>query len=148
MKGFKFLLLFITIFVLDISFIFSQSRWVKVYHDEINAFGDKVIESYDHGYLLLGRYGSSYPKRLWLIKTDVNGETLWERTIGDGLKTIAFFDMHQDSSGNTYLDGGSFFYDSDGDPIVMKINSCGEQEWCRIFYTDNNMDYSSCMNLT
>ncbi len=48
---------------------FSQNRWVKVYHDEIDALGDIMIESYDHGYLLLGRFGHNYPKYLWLIKT-------------------------------------------------------------------------------
>ncbi|MBP6871528.1 MAG: T9SS type A sorting domain-containing protein [Bacteroidales bacterium] len=148
MKGFKFLLLVLTILILDSSFIFSQSRWVKVYHDEIDAVGDMIIESYDYGYLLLGRHGHNYSKLLWLIKTNINGEILWEKTIGDGMKTITFFDMHQDVLGNTFLGGGSFFYDSSGDPIVMKINSCGEQQWCKVFYTDNNMDYSSCMALT
>lgn len=59
----------------------SQNRWAKVYHDETDALGEYIIESYDHGYLLLGRHDANYPKYIWLIKTDINGEILWEKPL-------------------------------------------------------------------
>jgi len=30
----------------------------------------------------------------------------------------------------------------------MKLDSCGEKEWCRLFYTENNDDFASCLTLT
>ncbi len=30
----------------------------------------------------------------------------------------------------------------------MKLDSCGEKEWCRIFYTENNNDFASCLTHT
>jgi hypothetical protein len=134
--------------VLDISYSIGQNRWIKIYHDEIDAFSDKMIESYDHGYLLLGRFGHNYPKYLWLIKTNINGDILWEKVLGDGINTLVYLDLEQNDSGSIYLGGMNFSYDSEGDPIIMKLDSCGEKEWCRIFYTENNKDFASCLTLT
>jgi hypothetical protein len=148
MRKFAFLLTLTVVLTLTISSLSGQNRWVKVYHDEIDAVGDKIIESYDNGYLLLGRYGHNYPKYLWLIKTDINGEFLWEKTLGDGSSTIVFFDMEQNNIGCTYLGGINNSYDPSGDPIIFKLDSCGEKEWCRIFYSENNMDFLSTLTLT
>ncbi|MCK9401689.1 MAG: hypothetical protein M0Q51_17110 [Bacteroidales bacterium] len=148
MRRIVYLLTLTAVFVLELTYSFGQSRWVKVYHDEIDAVGDKMIESYDHGYFLLGRYGHNYPKYLWLIKTDINGNILWEKTIGDGLNAIVFLDMAQDDSGIIYLAGTTLSYDPEGDPLIMKLDSCGEKEWCKVFYTENNNDFSSCFTLS
>jgi hypothetical protein len=64
-----------------------------------------VIESYDKGYLLLGKFGANYSKYNWLIKTDINGEVLWEKTIGDGQHAIVFDEISEDQSGNIYKAG-------------------------------------------
>ncbi len=124
----------------------AQSRWVHTYHENVDSPVHGVIEFYDKGYLLLGKFGANYSKYNWLIKTDINGEVLWEKTIGDGINSIALNDMCQDISGNTFMCGLSSLYDPDRDPIILKLDSCGEKQWCRVFYTENNYDYAS--NLT
>jgi len=143
-----YLLTIIAELVLDISYSIGQSRWVNVYHNEIDAPLEFFIESYDNGYLLSGKHGANYSKYNWLIKTDINGDILWEKTIGNGINSIVFLDMVQDISGNTYLGGSTKAYDPDGDPLIMKINPCGEKQWCRVFYTENNHDFSSCFAIT
>lgn len=148
MRKLAYLLTLTAVLTLYLSYSPGQSRWVKVYHDEIDAVGDKIIESSDHGYLLLGRFGSNYPKYLWLIKTDINGEVLWEKTIGDGENAIVLLDMVEDQSGNIYLAGSTLAYEPQGDPLIIKINPCGEKEWCKIFYTENNNDFASSLTLT
>ncbi|MEA3478310.1 MAG: hypothetical protein U9R60_09040, partial [Bacteroidota bacterium] len=61
----------------------GQSRWTNVYHGEKSAPADYFIESYDHGYLIVGRHSANYPHFAWLMKTDINGNILWEKSIGD-----------------------------------------------------------------
>lgn len=143
-----YLLTLTAVLIMDLTDATSQNRWVKVYHDEVDAPLEYFIESYDHGYLLSGKHGSNYTKYNWLIKTDVNGEILWEKTIGNGINSIVFLDLAQDNFGNTYLGGSTKAYDPEGDPLIMKLNSCGEKEWCKVFYTENNHDFSSCLTLT
>jgi hypothetical protein len=127
---------------------FSQSRWVHTYHENVDSPVQGVIESYDKGYLLLGKFGANYSKYNWLIKTDINGEVLWEKTIGDGSSTITLLDINLDNDGNLYLCGGTNAYDAISDPLTIKINSCGEIEWCRDFYTQNNYDFALRLALT
>jgi len=127
----------------------AQNRWQKIYHDDIDAPGESVIESYDHGYFLLGRHGANYPSYNWLIKTDINGELLWEKTIGDGLTTLVLGELAQNSYGELYLVGASSFYHEYKDPIILKLDSCGEKEWCKVFsYPDNMYDFADCVVVT
>jgi hypothetical protein len=67
----------------------GQSRWVQSYYENEDAYVLNIIESYDHGYLISGKHGANYSKYNWLIKTDVNGDVLWEKIIGDGIHSIA-----------------------------------------------------------
>jgi hypothetical protein len=140
------LLLLISLSLFQLLGAFSQGRWVHAYHENVDSPVHFIIESYDKGYLLLGKHGANYSKYNWLIKTDINGEVLWEKTIGDGTNSIALFDMGQDHSGDTYMCGITGSYDPDRDPLIIKLDSCGEKQWCRVFYTENNYDYAS--NLT
>jgi len=38
-----------------------------------------ILESYDNGYLISGKIGANYSLYNWLIKTNINGEILWEK---------------------------------------------------------------------
>lgn len=142
-------LIFLFVFIVFISGIaFSQNRWEKVYHDEIDAPGEYIIESYDHGYLLLGRHEANYPKYMWLIKTDLNGEILWEKTIGDGMNPFVLIEMEQNINGCIYLCGQYNNIDPNGNPIIIKLDTCGEKLWCKEFHTQNNHDFASCIAVT
>jgi len=128
--------------------LFGQSRWIQTYHENENVVILNVKESYDKGYLISGKHGPNYSKYNWLIKTGINGEVLWEKTIGNGVNSIALHDMEQDDSGIIYLGGSTKAYDPQGDPLILKLNPCGEKEWCSIFYTEDNHDFASCFTLT
>jgi hypothetical protein len=145
-KGMFFLVMSLLLF--PVLPTFSQSRWVHTYHENIDSPIHFITESYDNGYLLVGKYGANYSKYNWLIKTNINGEILWEKTIGDGMNAIALSDIKQDYSGNIYLGGINSSYDPEGDPLIIKLDSCGEKQWCRIFYTENNLDFTRSMILT
>lgn len=123
---------------------YSQSRWVKIYHDEQDAPMKYIQKSYDKGYLLSGKSGANYSKYNWIIKTDVNGENLWEKTIGDGIHSIVLFEMALDD-GNLYTCGESRHQDPYGDPILIKLNACGEKEWCKVLYSEDHHDFAHCI---
>jgi hypothetical protein len=116
---------------------FSQKEeWIREFWStKITSMRD-LITTYDDGYILLATINWDYKTRyMWPIKLDVNGEILWERKIGNGEDITNFMSIHQDSDGSLLLAGGTTWLDPyKGDPMFMKLNACGEKEWCRIFH--------------
>ena len=126
----------------------SQNRWVNNYLSGEDPFAIDIIESYDNGYLLLGKYGPNYSSFNWLIKTDINGEVLWKKIIGTANVTISFAEIGLNNKGHCYLVGSTYYYGEDNaDPFVMKLNTCGEKEWCKVFVEDDN-NYSRALAVT
>jgi hypothetical protein len=128
--------------------LLGQARWIHTYHEELNTPMLFISNSYDKGYFLTGRYQPNYPRYNWLIKTNINGEILWEKTIGNGINTIVLNEINQNDSGSIYLCGGTWNEDPYGDPFILKLNACGEKEWCKIFNTPNNPDFADGICLT
>lgn len=127
---------------------FSQI-WPKEYYTFKRCTPRGLTESYDHGYLinvsLRSDPGGYNPFWVWLIKTDVNGEVLWEKKIGDGNRAIVFWNIYQCQDGGFILPGAIASDDEEADVVFMKLNACGEKEWCRIFLdsgSNNVHDFS------
>lgn len=121
---------------------FPQSRWQRVYHEEWDAPVLDIQVAYDGGYLLSGRQIPNYPRYNWLIKTDVNGEILWEKLIGDGENCLVMLNFSQNSSGDVFLVGTTMGYGDYSDPIILKLDSCGSKQWCRVLPSYDNLDYA------
>ena len=77
--------------------------------------------------------GSEYNKWSWLIKTDINGNILWEKIIEGGDEYISTSSIDQTAEGGILLSGYIWSEYGNYDPYVMKLNACGEKEWCTIF---------------
>lgn len=108
--------------------------------DALNAPVNDLNISFDNGYLLSGWINPNLPHYSWLIKTDVNGEVLWQKFIGGANNsTCAIIKFCQNPFGEIFL-CGSTTSDSDGDPIVVKLNACGEKEWCKKLTSISNND--------
>ena len=132
-----------------ISNLNSQNRWFKNYLSGEDPFGESITEFYDKGYLLAGRYGPNYPSYCWLIKTDINGEVLWNKIFGNDDDFIVISaDIATSNLGEIFLVGSTNTYSStDYDPIVMKLDACGEKEWCKVFVEDGN-NFSNAIEIT
>jgi hypothetical protein len=116
----------------------NDTTWPKVFWKYKVTYNSDLIETYDKGYILLN---SIRPDTLgikhiwtWLVKTDINGEVLWEKTIGNGIHTTGFGFITATDDGGCVLGGATYLLDYLADPFFMKLNACGEKEWCRIFY--------------
>lgn len=100
-----------------------------------------VTQAYDKGYLIDGVFGES--EKNWLIKTDINGNLLWDKYFiwsDNGYLYWGYVD--QDSSGNTYM-SCQFSKPGIGTwPLVLKLDPCGELLWCKVF-ADLNYDFGS-----
>lgn len=139
------LLVFISSFT---TYLFGQSRWMKIYYENENAIGNTIANSYDKGILVVGKHGYNYVNYNWLIKTDINGEILWEKTIGSISSNIKISDISYNSNGELFLTGLTGYYSIDDyDPIVIKLNKCGEKEWCRVFIAEDN-NFSNSVKVT
>lgn len=127
----------LTIFLFcSVQFAHAQNEWIKIYGDDRHNVVREIIETYDGGYLLGGhtKYTSNQNmKQGLLIKTDINGVVLWEKTIGteSDIGTDGTF-VSQTFDGGYILSSATSKYGSI-DVMLMKLNACGEKEWNKIF---------------
>jgi len=116
----------------------QNETWPKVFWKYKITHNYDLIETYDKGYIVLNSIRPDdlgiTPIWTWLIKTDINGEILWEKTIGDGTHANGFQSIYQLEDGGFILSGSTVLLDDKGDFFIMKLNACGEKEWCRIVY--------------
>jgi len=130
----------------------NDTTWPKAFWKYKNTDNMDLIETYDRGYILVNtiRPDSMGIKQtwIWLVKTDINGEVLWEKTIGNGIHTTGFRFITATDDGGYVLGGSTYLLNYKADPFFMKLNACGEKEWCRIFnQAGPNMVYRAGKNI-
>lgn len=145
-------LIFVFLFPLFFSNANSQNEtWPKVFWKYKTTYNFDLIETYDKGYIVLNTIRPDGITEIWtwIVKTDINGEVLWEKIIGDGVHNSGFHFISETDDGGCVLGGGTLLMDNQyGDPFFMKLNACGEKEWCRIFYqAGQNTVYCSGRNI-
>jgi len=137
----KAFLIQLLVFILPMP-LFAQD-WPKTY---TGAYASWLTESYDHGYFIVG------PKNTYkygmIFKTDINGDPLWKKTIGDGYGHWFIASIEISHDGGFIISGSTKKYSSLGDPFIIKFNSCGEVEWCTVIKLSGTDDYSKCAKVT
>ena len=123
--------------------IFSQD-WIKYYGYGQQPNSKYCIQHYDKGYLLAGNVISV--KYGWLIKTDINGNELWDIKIGDGIHQTGISNVENTNDNGMILCGSTTLFNSPyTDPYILKMNSCGDPEWCKVLIYDNIMKSSGIL---
>lgn len=123
-------------FLLIISLNGFSQAWPKIIVNN-DAAPKKVIETYDKGYLIISNIDiANYHRYIWLIKTDIDGNVLWEKKIGEGSYRYYIDDINQTYDGGYILIFRCSKYDIDYDPVVMKLDPCAEIEWCTTLHSD------------
>jgi len=127
----------ILIFILPVSLSFSQT-WPKFFSQNNSYdYSDDIIEMYDNGYLICGNYniyvGNDFKQWSWLIKTDVNGNIMWDKIIEGGDEFIRTTAIEKTNDGGILACGLIWTEVGANDPYIMKLNACGEKIWCTIF---------------
>ncbi len=122
---------FISILILLHNYSFSQ-KWEHIYGypNTSESFKD-IIEFYDKGYLISGSYEQEHGN--WLIKTDINGTMLWEKILKWEDVSVYRTSVAQDNNGNIIAASNTAGGTTGLWPLIVKIDSCGEKVWCRVF---------------
>lgn len=131
---FLFFFLFIT------SSLFSQDYkidWRQCFGTPTWDEGDDIVKVAD-GFLLVGL---SEQRDIWLIKTDFDGNLLWERKYGGSNDDVASriletTDNHYYIIGTSQSSDGDISndpYPNSGDSWILKIDGTGNIIWDRIF---------------
>jgi len=139
MRLFKLFFLFVLFTLPSLSFC---QEWIKTFDIQNNTCSRQLQESYDGGILIGAAIGVGNTYKIgWLIKTDVNGNTLWEKKLGNGSKMWSIHGLDVALDGGIILVGTCDTLGEDWDPFVIKLNPCGQIDWCKIFRTENQSDY-------
>jgi hypothetical protein len=138
------ILLLISFFCISITNLFSQIPWKHFYgYSQEKSLAYDFVETYDKGYMIGGMiYSDTYYETGWIIKTDINGNKLYEKKIGDGSKQSSTFSFDKTSDGGFIIGG---WYNTSGnylDAYAMKFNACGEKEWCTMIPSPENAQSS------
>jgi hypothetical protein len=149
MKFFRFtLLLFLIVTkLLLISGSAKAQSWPKQYGDTLSSIFQCSLEDYDKGFLFAGNQyhyflgGYAYG---WLLKTDINGNQLWAKSYGFPQHWVNFESIASTPGKSVILAGGTNKRNCT-EPFIIKVNTCGEKEWCRIY--DAQDCNSFCMGI-
>ncbi len=128
----------------------AEIEWTKTYGGSDDDRGRSLIQTSDGGYALLGYNTSSDgdatmnngSRDFWLIKTDINGNLLWEKSFGfsgadEGIKIIETSDNHFIVTGvlDVTASGGqgNAGRHAGGDYWAIKVSQTGNLVWSRFF---------------
>jgi len=120
-----------TIFTLAILLIVctlaeSQITFEKTFNKGSNATGYSVIQTSDNGYAIAAGTGSGDNEKIFLIRTNETGDTLWTRTFGG---IVSYFGDHAIIQ---TADEGFIMCGNMGDSMyLLKTNATGDSLWGR-----------------
>ncbi len=137
-KRFKwFLFLSIVYFNTNLSAQAPDTMWTKILGGEPYRYsGNSVQQTTDGGYIITG-YKGMRPTKIWLIKTDINGDTIWTKTFGgsggDGYSV-------QQTTDEGFIIAGKINWKAG----LVKTDSNGEALWTKTFGVIHN---DSCFSV-
>ena len=118
----------------------GDTLWTRTYGGTSEDEGRSVQQTSDGGYIVAGytgSFGNLY--QVYLIKTNVSGDTLWTRTYG-GTSTDRGNSVRQTSDGGYIVAGYTSSFGNGGQVYLIKINALGDTLWTRT-YGGANDDY-------
>ncbi|MCK5261419.1 MAG: hypothetical protein KAJ44_04505, partial [Thermoplasmatales archaeon] len=127
----------------------GTTEWSKGFGGrDTGDMGYCVQQTDDGGYIIVGEgntYGAGHYD-LWLIKTDSNGNWMWDKSFG-GKYSDEGRSVQQTSDGGYVVTGKLLFKNAygyyDEDVWLIKTNSSGGEEWSKTYGgTDRDYGYS------
>jgi hypothetical protein len=115
----------------------SQSTWNRYYGiPDRGEMTYSVTKTYDngllYGILIQGQNVNQYGT--WILKTSINGTPLWSKYYIDPNFTFSANFIDVNPSGDIIVTGNTCEFDPAGDPVIMRLNSCGEKIWCKYIH--------------
>jgi len=106
----------------------GDTIWRKIYNSTEDDKSNFVQQTTDGGYIIVGSRDTSMDfEDVYIIKADINGDTLWTEKYG-GPNIDAGYSSVQTTDGNYVITGRSGFQ-----LLLMKINNNGEVIWSKTY---------------
>ncbi len=114
---------------------FGTMLWNKTYGGYASERGSYLIVTEDDGFLLIGltetfSYGS---QDMWIVKTDANGNHLWNRTIGGSNNDWPYAGVSSPDGGFAITGLTQSYGAGNSDAWLVKIDQNGYPEWNHTF---------------
>ena len=113
----------------------GEALWSKTYGGEGNDNGWAIVETEDGGFLITGftdSFGAG-GMDIYLIRTDADGNVLWERTFGGSHSEFGWA-MAATTDGGYVLAGQTdSFGAGNKDGYLVKVNAEGEEIWSQTY---------------
>jgi len=116
----------------------GKEIWSKTFGGNAMDEAAAVRQTFDDGYIIAGitRIESGINPQVCLLKTDANGDSLWEQTFG-GSSIERAWAVEQTADSGYILTGLTYSYGhGNSDVWLLKINSDGELVWTKTFGSD------------
>ena len=108
---------------------FGDTMWTRTFGGSNSDIGNSVLQTADSGYIITGgtiSFGSGGDD-LWLIKTDIEGDTLWTKTYG-GSGTDVGNSVKQTNDSGYIVTGTTSF-----NVWLLKTDSSGDTLWTKTY---------------
>jgi len=139
----------------------GNKLWDQTYGGDKKEVGYSIEETLDGGFIICGsknvseEFGNGYSdmSNIWLIKTDSDGNMVWNKTFGDSKEDVGY-SVTTTNDGGYILTGYSNPSDSfTKNVFVLKTDNLGNQIWFNNYHTgdgggkgkkiiNNNGDYT------
>ncbi len=126
--------------------IISATATAQPYKKKLPYYGGLAwysYQTYDKGFYIL----KCFDPIPIIFKLDANGNMLWQRDIRTGNYYLKPSAIYPTDDGGILVAGISSLVDSTGSIFLMKLDACGEKEWCTNYDKGNYNGYLGIWNL-
>ncbi|MBU1936586.1 T9SS type A sorting domain-containing protein [bacterium] len=125
---------------------FGDTLWTKLFGSEENSrTANTIIQTTDNGYFLTGDITIDYSEDIYAMKTNSQGNVLWEFSHDGGSPHEWARGVFQTSDGGYIIAGGTNVFSSAGGNycLLIKIDESGDTLWTREYELSRLITMSS-----
>jgi hypothetical protein len=121
----------------------ASIEWTKLYSGAGGDVGSSVVQTPDHGYMVVGKTHSfgSGEGHLFILKTDVNGDLVWAKKFIDPYLVWGYHLIRTQNDEYAITGQGQILGTGGTHAFLLKINAAGSIIWSHL-YGGNELDHA------